>query len=149
MKRTIAGFCAMLCLCGVTYSQSVSIDKFSTTVLTNTATVQISNTVTSGATYSGHLDYFYVDLSGYNSPTVTVALAAVSTQGYPSRTLFAKSVSADGGFPVRQLVVGPTGTAATDAWAPVPLFEEKLVMTAYSSGTTNSTGIAGYPYITP
>lgn len=149
MRKFIIGLCAALLLGVTARAEEYDTVRLSTTVLTNTATIQVSNIATSDAVFTGCFDYLYVDLGGYASPTVTVSIATYSMNGWPSRTLFTKAITADAGFPVRQLVTSTAGVASTDMFEDLPLFYDKLVLTAYSGNVTNAITINAYVYISP
>jgi len=123
----------------------------STTVLTNSASLQVANTVTSDAVFSGYLDYVSLDLSGYASPTVRVDVVTVAGRGSgPARTLFTlTAATGDGLYPVRDLVTSTAGANATDAFGRIPLYNDKLVLEAYNANVTNAIGVDAYIFINP
>ena len=106
-----------------------------------TTTATSANASTSDAVYFGCLDYLYVDFSSYASPTVTVTIATLNQTwtGQASRTLFSKSLTADGTFPIRELLVNTSGTAASAEYVAIPLFNDKLKITLTPTMTNSIT----------
>jgi hypothetical protein len=149
MRKFAISLCAALLWAGMARAENYETCHLNTTVLTNTATIQVSNIATSDAVFTGCLDYLWINLGGYASPTVTVSIATSNMGGWPSRTLFTKVITADAGFPVRQLVVNTSGTAGTDSYEDLPLFFDKLVLTAYSANVTNAITVNAYIYVSP
>jgi hypothetical protein len=135
MSNRLMTFGVVLLATGAMALAEPATERFS---ITTTATG--ANVSTSDAVYFGCLDYLYVDITTtYVSPTVTVTIATLNQTwtGQTSRTLFTRAITADGTFPVRQLVVNTSGTAGTDAWAAIPLFNDKLKITL-TPNVTNS-----------
>lgn len=87
----------------------------------------------------GFVDTIILDQTG--SATGTVSLATLASQGTgPSRSiLLDTSVSADGVYPVRDIVTTTAGADISNVPARIPLVGDKLRLTLYNYGDTNHT----------
>lgn len=96
----------------------------------------------------GFVDTIILDQTG--SATGTVSLATLASAGTgPSRSiLLDTSVSADGSYPVRDLVTTQAGVDIAATPTKIPLVGDKLRLTLYNWGTTNET-MAVWVVITP
>jgi hypothetical protein len=149
MKRLLCAVASVLVVAGVSRAGEIAVAHLSTTVLTNSATLQISNMSTSDAVYNGCLDYIVLDLGGYATPTVRVDVVTVANDVTgPSRTLFSlTAATADGTYPIRQKATSTTGAAATDAYEYIPLYQDKLVLHAYNAQATNAISVNAYIFV--
>jgi len=96
----------------------------------------------------GFVEAVIVDQTG--TGTGTVSLVTLASQGTgPSRSiLLDTSVSADGTYPVRDLVTTQAGVDIANTPARVPLCGDKLRLTLFNWGATNNTA-AIYVVIVP
>jgi len=103
-----------------------------------------------GNTIDGWLDAVIIDITAGSSDTNTITLSTLAGEGTgASRTLLTLSnVSADGTYPVRDLVVGTTGSDITTIAARHALQGDKLRLTAVASGDdTNAVAATMTVYI--
>ena len=87
----------------------------------------------------GFVDTVIIDQTG--GATGTVSLATLVSKGTgPSRSvLLDTSVSADGSYPVRDIVTTQAGVDISNTPARIPLVGDKLRLTLYNWGDTNNT----------
>lgn len=107
---------------------------------------QISNVSTGGSiavttntsvAQDGYVEWVYVDLSGYASPTVNVSV--VTSGASPSRTILAvTSLTADTLYTVRAPIVNTAGSAISNQGDKIPLAQDAIK--AWGS-SPNSTGV--------
>ena len=151
MKRLLSAVAIVLLVQASALAGGPEPTHLATTVQTNSATLQVSNTVTSDAVFYGYLDYVSLDLGGFATATVRVDLVTVAGRGSgPRRTLLTlTAATADGLYPIRQKVTSTAGTASTDAFGRIPLYNDKIVLEAYNALATNATTVDAYVFTVP
>ena len=100
---------------------------------------------------NGYIEGVFVDFNSGASDTNTITLTTLGTgSGFgAARTLLTLSnITADGYYPVRDLVTDVTGGDVASTPARLPLWNDKLRLTAISSGAdTNATAVVFDMYI--
>ena len=96
----------------------------------------------------GYVDTVIIDQTGTATGTVSLVTLASAGTG-PSRTVLTDTtVSADGSYPVRDLVTTQAGADIANTPAKIGLVGDKLRLTLYNWGATNIT-MAVWVVITP
>ena len=87
------------------------------------------------------IDTLIFDFTAGNTDTNTITLYTLAGQGTgAARTIITLSnITADGVYPVRDLVTGVTGSDITTLPARIPLFGDKLRLTAIGAGDDTNT----------
>lgn len=141
MKRLLALFLIIAAPC---LAQQDSI-AFSATAVTN-ATAQTAYNDVKTKTVTGWAEGLFINVTtGYASPTGTVAVTASGPLG--SRTIFSKAVTADGYFPLRDIVCTQVGVDIANTPARVPLLRDVLTFSFYAKNVTNSITATGFLFI--
>lgn len=122
--------------------------QFSASACETNASAQTTYTPNADFPIHGYVDTIILDQTG--SATGTVSIATLASQGTgPSRSvLLDTSVSADGVYPVRDLVCGQDGADIANEPARIPLVGDKLRLQLYNYGDTNHT-VAVWVVIVP
>ena len=146
MKRLIAILAGLLVSVGVVCADSSDMIQFTGITIygTNTTTTTTA-TPDTDKFYKGYIESVILDITGTGvdtSHTNTLALVTLAGQGTGSaRTaLTLTNKSADGTYPVRDLVSGQSGTDVTTLPVRFPLIQDKLRLTVTSNrGASNMT----------
>ena len=110
-------------------------------VQTNGA-AQVTQTPDDSGFVSGYIEGVFVDFNSGASETNTITLTTLGTGSAfgAARTLLTLSdVTADGYYPVRDLATDLVGADITATPARLPLWQDKLRLTAISSGADSNT----------
>ena len=137
MKRLIPLIFVML-VAGVAFGagEPFTVQFTAASCQTNT-TASVTNAPDYDGVISGFVDTIIVDQTG--TATGTVSITTVSGLGTgASRTIMTDtSVSADGSYPVRDIVTTTAGTDISNVPARIPLTGDKLRLRLYNWGATN------------
>ena len=101
-----------------------------------------TDTATTGSCW-GWFDTVIFDIGGQTNPApiCTVAIVTVADRGSgPARTILsALPLSADGSYPIRDIVTGQNGSDISNVPCRIPLMNDRLTVQAYASNATNVT----------
>jgi len=136
IKRLITFFylLAIPCLAGPTI---VKFDNI--TCYTNAASQGVSAPVQNSKFSGKWVDTVIIDQTGSATGTVKIATIAGGGTGPSRNILLDTSVSADGVYPVRDIVTTVAGADISNVPARIPLYADKLTVEAYNYGDTNHT----------
>lgn len=132
---TILSFllCAVCAMAGpVTY-------QFASSACETNASAVTTYTPVSDAPIFGYVDSVIVDQTGTGTGTVSLVTLASAGTGASRTILTDTSVSADGTYPVRDLVTTQAGVDIANEPARVPLVGDKIRLTLFNWGATNNT----------
>jgi len=141
MKRFLTTTAGMLCLASFAIAAPDMVEPAVWTAVPTNTGATASGTCKTNSTYtSAWLDAIVIDVGGTTYPTQTITVVTKGgTGGGPSRTLFTKSITADGIYYVRGLAQTTAGANFTDQAVRIPLVQEKIVVQAYGASTTTNT----------
>jgi len=149
MKKLLSILAGALVACAALAEGPSMVHFLDASIQTNGASVTTQTPDPDGF-LSGWVDTVVVDITAGASNTNTVTLTTLAGQGTgAARTILTLSnVSADGVYPVRDLITGQTGSDIANVPARVPLVQDKLRLTAVASGSdTNATAATMTVYV--
>ena len=152
MKRLISFGIGLLMSAGVCMASPLQFSDAS--IQTNNSVLATQTPDSDGSWVSGWIDSVVIDITSGNTDTNTVTLSTLGGGGTgAARTLLTiTSITADGVYPVRDLVTTQAGVDIANTPARIPLAQDKLRLTATSNGDdTNATAVVMdvYVIITP
>lgn len=124
--------------------------QFTDATIQTTGLVQVVQTPDDdGLTVNGWLDTVIVDITAGTTVTNTVTLSTLEGEGTgAARTLLTISnLTDDGVYPVRDIIVNQAGADVSTTPARIPLFGDKLRLTAQMTNTDTNSAVTMTVYV--
>lgn len=136
---TIIGAVALLAACATGRAAPPYTIQFTASACETNTSAVTTYTPNNDLALSGFVDTIIVDQTGTGTGTVSVATVASKGSGPSRSVLLDTSVSADGAYPVRDIVTTQAGADIANVPARIPLTSDHLRLTLYNWGATNNT----------
>lgn len=136
MKKLLVSFLLVPFICLAGELAQLNIDTASTN-----ASPESGDIDTTDLAYNGLVDSIVLDLGGYASPTVTVAVIATNGATVSSGlTLLSLTATADGRYPVVDERVDTSGSGITD-YTEFSVAGSEFILKAYGANVTNDISV--------